>query len=217
MPILMARNHSGWRRAPDWCRWGATVVRATGGLVLLASKVQMTLRFPWSGRRDSNPATLTFAKIAEPIDDHTCRLVIRSRGNSLMARLQGPAQFVMQRKMMIGSNKGSRHCLKGGLALEPRNKRTGYVVRPPYPRPLAGSRCGKPPVAASDRPAWTRTEQRARTRDLGRRTGAEPALGVPRSATWRGSGRARYGASVFPGRSAAGRCVTAAVAPAGRR
>jgi hypothetical protein len=47
-------------------------------------------------------ASSTWAFIAEPVDDHTCRLVIRSRGSSLMARLQAPVQFVMQRKMMLG-------------------------------------------------------------------------------------------------------------------
>jgi hypothetical protein len=34
----------------------------------------------------------------------------------------------------------------------------------------------EPPVAGSDRPARTRTEHRARTRDLGRRTETEPAF-----------------------------------------
>jgi hypothetical protein len=47
-------------------------------------------------------ASSTWAFIAEPVDDHRCRLVIRSRGSSLMARLQAPVQFVMQRKMMLG-------------------------------------------------------------------------------------------------------------------
>jgi hypothetical protein len=47
-------------------------------------------------------ASSTWAFIAEPVDDHTCRLVIRSRGRSLIARLQAPMQFVMQRKMMLG-------------------------------------------------------------------------------------------------------------------
>jgi hypothetical protein len=47
-------------------------------------------------------ASSTWALVAEPVDDHRCRLVIRSRGSSLMARLQAPVQFVMQRKMMLG-------------------------------------------------------------------------------------------------------------------
>jgi hypothetical protein len=47
-------------------------------------------------------ASTTWAFIVEPIDDDHCRLVVRSRGDSLMARLQAPVQFVMQRKMMIG-------------------------------------------------------------------------------------------------------------------
>jgi hypothetical protein len=47
-------------------------------------------------------ASSTWAFIAEPVDNHRCRLVIGSRGSSLMARLQAPVQFVMQRKMMLG-------------------------------------------------------------------------------------------------------------------
>jgi hypothetical protein len=47
-------------------------------------------------------ASSTWAFIAEAVDDHMCRLVIRSRGSSLMARVQAPVQFVMQRKMMLG-------------------------------------------------------------------------------------------------------------------
>jgi hypothetical protein len=44
----------------------------------------------------------TWAFIVQPVDDRTCRLVVRSRAGGLMARLQGPVQFVMQRKMMLG-------------------------------------------------------------------------------------------------------------------
>jgi len=47
-------------------------------------------------------ASSTWAFIAEPVDDQTCRLVVRSRGRSVMARLQAPLQFLMQRKMMLG-------------------------------------------------------------------------------------------------------------------
>ena len=47
-------------------------------------------------------ASSTWAFIAEPADDQTCRLVVRTRGRSLMGRLQAPLQFVMQRKMMLG-------------------------------------------------------------------------------------------------------------------
>jgi hypothetical protein len=38
----------------------------------------------------------------EPVDVQTSRLIVRSRGNSVFARLQAPVQFVMQRKMMLG-------------------------------------------------------------------------------------------------------------------
>jgi hypothetical protein len=60
------------------------------------------------GVRDSDEellagrASSTWAFIAEPVDGQTCRLVVRSRGRSVMARLQAPLQFLMQRKMMLG-------------------------------------------------------------------------------------------------------------------
>jgi hypothetical protein len=44
----------------------------------------------------------TWAFIVHPVDQHRTRLLIRSRGNSLMGRIQGPIQFVMQRKAMVG-------------------------------------------------------------------------------------------------------------------
>jgi hypothetical protein len=44
----------------------------------------------------------TWAFIVEPTDRDSSRLVVRSRGRGLIARLQGPAQFVMQRKLMLG-------------------------------------------------------------------------------------------------------------------
>ena len=44
----------------------------------------------------------TWAFIVQPVDQHTTRLLIRSRGSSLMGRVQGPIQFVMQRKAMLG-------------------------------------------------------------------------------------------------------------------
>ena len=46
--------------------------------------------------------TSTWAFIVHPVDQHTTRLLIRSRGSSLMGCLQGPIQFVMQRKAMVG-------------------------------------------------------------------------------------------------------------------
>lgn len=38
----------------------------------------------------------------QPVNDTTSRLIVRSRGSGVVARLQGPIQFVMQRKMMLG-------------------------------------------------------------------------------------------------------------------
>ena len=47
-------------------------------------------------------ARSSWAFLLPPVDRDATRLLIRCRGNSLMARLQGPVQFVMQRKMMLG-------------------------------------------------------------------------------------------------------------------
>jgi hypothetical protein len=47
-------------------------------------------------------ARSSWAFLLQPVDQHSTRLLVRCRGNSLMARLQGPVQFVMQRKMMLG-------------------------------------------------------------------------------------------------------------------
>ncbi|WP_343949644.1 hypothetical protein [Spirilliplanes yamanashiensis] len=47
-------------------------------------------------------ASSTWAFIVDPVDDRRCRLVVRSRNGGVAARLQGPIQFVMQRRMMLG-------------------------------------------------------------------------------------------------------------------
>ena len=47
-------------------------------------------------------ARSTWAFLLQPVGQDSTRLLVRCRGNSLMARLQGPVQFVMQRKMMLG-------------------------------------------------------------------------------------------------------------------
>jgi hypothetical protein len=47
-------------------------------------------------------ARSSWAFILQPVDQHSTRLLVRCRGSSPMARLQGPVQFVMQRKMMLG-------------------------------------------------------------------------------------------------------------------
>jgi hypothetical protein len=46
--------------------------------------------------------TTTWAFVVEPTTDRQCRLVVRSRAGGLVPRLQGPIQFVMQRRMMAG-------------------------------------------------------------------------------------------------------------------
>lgn len=51
--------------------------------------------------RTGRPSS-TWAFIVEPLDAHRCRLVVRSRVSAWDARLQGPVQFVMQRRMMLG-------------------------------------------------------------------------------------------------------------------
>jgi hypothetical protein len=46
--------------------------------------------------------TSTWAFIVHPVDNNKTRLLIRSRGSSRMGRVQGPIQFVMQRRAMVG-------------------------------------------------------------------------------------------------------------------
>jgi hypothetical protein len=46
-------------------------------------------------------ARSSWAFILQPIDPDSTRLLVRCRGRSLMSRLQGPVQFVMQHKMML--------------------------------------------------------------------------------------------------------------------
>jgi hypothetical protein len=48
--------------------------------------------------------TSTWAFIVHPVNNNRTRLVIRSRGSSPMGRIQGPIQFTMQRKAMVGIN-----------------------------------------------------------------------------------------------------------------
>lgn len=51
--------------------------------------------------RQGRPSS-TWAFIVQPLNDTTSRLIVRSRACGVIARLQGPIQFVMQRKMMLG-------------------------------------------------------------------------------------------------------------------
>jgi hypothetical protein len=47
-------------------------------------------------------ARSSWAFILQPVDQDSTRLLVRCRGSSLMGRLQGPVQFVMQHKTMLG-------------------------------------------------------------------------------------------------------------------
>jgi hypothetical protein len=64
-------------------------------------------------------ARSSWAFILQPVDPDSTRLIIRCRGSSLMARLQGPVQFVMQRKMMLGIKQRAEGILP---ALEPSDR-----------------------------------------------------------------------------------------------
>lgn len=44
----------------------------------------------------------TWAFILDPVDRNTCRLLVRSRAGGPAVRVQGPFQFVMQRRTMVG-------------------------------------------------------------------------------------------------------------------
>ena len=73
------------------------VARFDTGHVLVLGGVTDSSAQLQAGRPSS-----TWAFIVEPLDAGRCRLVVRSRAAGLAARLQGPAQFVMQHKMMLG-------------------------------------------------------------------------------------------------------------------
>ncbi|HZA83287.1 MAG TPA: SRPBCC family protein [Actinomycetes bacterium] len=64
-------------------------------------------------------ARSSWAFILQPVDSDSTRFIIRCRGSSLMARLQGPVQFVMQRKMMLGIKQRAEGTLP---ALEPSDR-----------------------------------------------------------------------------------------------
>jgi hypothetical protein len=66
----------------------------------------------------------TWAFIVHPVDQHTTRLLIRSRGSPRMGRIQGPIQFVMQRKAMVGIKQRAGHL----AAVTGRCGRTAVVV-----------------------------------------------------------------------------------------
>jgi hypothetical protein len=85
-------------------------------------------------------ARSTWAFLLQPVDQHATRLLVRCRGTSLMARLQGPVQFVMQRKMMLGIKQRA----EASSSLFP------TVVDPPLQRFLPGGWAGAPQLPDSD-------------------------------------------------------------------
>lgn len=80
------------------------VARYDPGHALVLGGVKDTTSQLQQGRPSS-----TWAFIVEPVDHDCSRLVVRSRGRGLAARLQGPAQFVMQRRMMLGIKQRAEH------------------------------------------------------------------------------------------------------------
>jgi hypothetical protein len=86
-------------------------------------------------------ARSSWAFILQPLGQHATRLLVRCRGSSLMARLQGPVQFVMQRKMMLGIKQRA----EGNLVAATASRRPTAAARP---RPK-GSRSTRVPMAAT--------------------------------------------------------------------
>lgn len=80
------------------------VARYDPGHALVLGGVKDTTSQLQEGRPSS-----TWAFVVEPVDRNRSRLVVRSRGRGLVARLQGPVQFVMQRKMMLGIKQRAEH------------------------------------------------------------------------------------------------------------
>jgi hypothetical protein len=46
--------------------------------------------------------TSTWAFVVQPVDGDTSRLIVRSRDHKMATRIQGPIQYVMQRRTMVG-------------------------------------------------------------------------------------------------------------------
>jgi hypothetical protein len=96
-------------------------------------------------------ARSSWAFILQPVDQDSTRLLVRCRGSSLMARLQGPVQFVMQHKMMLGIKQRAEANLPSP---------TPIVGSQPRPRPfperddaaLGGS--GKQARETAKSPSW---------------------------------------------------------------
>jgi hypothetical protein len=96
-------------------------------------------------------ARSSWAFLLQPLDQDSIRLLVRCRGSSLMARLQGPVQFVMQHKMMLGIKQRAEANLPSP---------TPIVGSQPRPRPfperddaaLGGS--GKQARETAKSPSW---------------------------------------------------------------
>jgi hypothetical protein len=86
-------------RVVRMCRYAPynPVARFDPGRALVLGDVKDTAAERAAGRSRG-----TWAFIVEPVDGSTSRLIVRSRGDALATRIQGPIQFVMQRRTMLG-------------------------------------------------------------------------------------------------------------------
>jgi hypothetical protein len=96
-------------------------------------------------------ARSTWAFLLQPIDQDSTRLLIRCRGNSLMARLQGPVQFVMQRKLMLGIKQRAEGSLRSPSTIDGNQPQPGQS---PERRDPALDGSGKNAREATTRGAW---------------------------------------------------------------
>jgi hypothetical protein len=75
----------------------------------------------------AGPARSSWAFLLQPIDRDSTRLLVRCRGNSLIGRLQGPVQFVMQRKTMLGIKQRAE--ARSSAASPPEPDRPGWAAQ----------------------------------------------------------------------------------------
>jgi hypothetical protein len=71
----------------------------TNAITIRAHAAQV---WPWLVQLGQGRGGLYSYDWLENLVQDATRLLVRCRGNSLTARLQGPVQFVMQRRMMLG-------------------------------------------------------------------------------------------------------------------
>jgi hypothetical protein len=96
-------------------------------------------------------ARSTWAFILQPVDRDSTRLLVRCRGNSLMARLQGPVQFVIQHKMMLGLKQRAEGSLPSPSTIDGNQPQPGQS---PERRDLALAGSGKNAREATRRRSW---------------------------------------------------------------